>query len=149
MTILARLNEDMKQAMREKNKEKLNVIRMIKASLQNELISTGEEVLSEDSELSILSRELKQRKDSLQEFKSAGRDDLVEKVEYEIALVQNYMPQQLSHDELEQIVKQTIGEVNATSTKDIGKVMSAIMPKVKGKAEGSLINKIVQNYLNE
>ncbi|MGM8213517.1 GatB/YqeY domain-containing protein [Virgibacillus sp. W0430] len=149
MTISDRLNEDMKQAMRDKNKEKLSVIRMIKASLQNELIRTGEETLSGDSELSILSRELKQRKDSLQEFKSAGRDDLVQKLEVELSIVENYLPTQMTKDELELIVKQTITEVNATSKQDIGKVMSAIMPKVKGKADGSLINKMVINQLTK
>ncbi|MGM8364624.1 GatB/YqeY domain-containing protein [Virgibacillus sp. W0181] len=148
MTVAERLNEDMKQAMRDKNKEKLSVIRMIKASLQNELIRTGEAELSEDEELSILSRELKQRKDSLQEFESAGRDDLAQKLEFEISIVQQYLPKQLTSEELEQIIKQTITEVNATSKKDMGRVMSAIMPKVKGRADGSLINKIVQKHLN-
>ncbi|WP_047981455.1 GatB/YqeY domain-containing protein [Ornithinibacillus contaminans] len=148
MSLLTQLNNDMKQAMKNKDKEKLSVIRMVKASLQNESIKLGKSELSEDEDLSILSRELKQRKDSLQEFKSAGRDDLVEKLEMEIKIIQEYMPEQLSDEELSAIVQETIQETGASSKKDMGKVMSAIMPKVKGKADGSTINKLVQEFLN-
>src|SRR5690625_5907479 len=109
---------------------------MVKASIQNETIKFGKDTLSEDEELTVLSREVKQRKDSLQEFKSAERDDLVEKTESELHILQEYMPKQLSNEELEKIVQATIQEVNAGSKKDIGKVMSAIMPIVKGKADG-------------
>jgi hypothetical protein len=148
MTLLEKLNQDMKQAMKNKDKHTLSVIRMVKASIQNETIKFGKDTLSEDEELTVLSREVKQRKDSLQEFKSAGRDDLVEKTESELHILQEYMPKQLSNEELEKIVQATIQEVNAGSKKDIGKVMSAIMPKVKGKADGAQINKIVQKQLN-
>lgn len=148
MSLLKQLNDDMKQAMKNKDKEKLSVIRMVKASLQNESIKLGKGELSEDEDLSILSRELKQRKDSLQEFKSAGRDDLVEKLEMEIKIIEEYMPEQLSDEELSAIVQETIQETGASSKKDMGKVMSAIMPKVKGKADGSKINKLVQEFLN-
>lgn len=147
MTLLERLNQDMKQAMKNKDKNTLSVIRMVKASMQNESIKLGKDTLSEDEELTVLSREVKQRKDSLQEFKSAGRDDLAEKIESELHILQEYMPEQLSDEELENIVQATIQEVNATSKKDFGKVMSTIMPKVKGKADGSQINKIVHKQL--
>ncbi|OZU89927.1 hypothetical protein CIL03_01955 [Virgibacillus indicus] len=148
MTLTEQLNQDMKEAMKKKDKERLSVIRMVKASLQNESIKLGKDTLSEDEELTILSREVKQRNDSLQEFKSAGRADLVEKLETEINILQEYMPKQLSNDELEAIVQTTIQEVNATSKKDMGLVMGAIMPKVKGKADGSQINRLVQKHLN-
>ncbi|RDW21762.1 GatB/YqeY domain-containing protein [Oceanobacillus chungangensis] len=148
MSLLDRLNQDMKQAMKNKDKETLSVIRMVKASIQNELINLGKATLSEDEELTILSREVKQRKDSLHEFKSAGREDLVNKVENELTIVQAYMPEQLTKEELLVIVQQAIQEVNATSKKDMGKVMSAVMPKVKGKADGSQINELVLQQLN-
>ncbi|WP_462412263.1 GatB/YqeY domain-containing protein [Neobacillus sp. Marseille-QA0830] len=148
MSLLERLNNDMKQAMKNKEKDKLSVIRMIKASMQNEAIKLGVKELSEQDELTVLSRELKQRKDSLHEFDKAGRDDLVEKLRIEIAIVELYMPKQLSEDELAEIVKQTISEVGATSKADMGKVMSAVMPKVKGRADGSLVNKFVQQHLS-
>lgn len=146
MSLLERLNEDMKQAMKNKEKEKLSVIRMLKASLQNEAIKLGKD-LSEEDELTILSREVKQRKDSLQEFRNAGREDLVEKIQTELTYVDIYLPEQLSEDELTTIVLETIKEVGATSKADMGKVMSAIMPKVKGKADGSTVNNIVKQQL--
>lgn len=147
MSLMDKLNEDMKQAMKDKDKEKLSVIRMVKASLQNEAIQLGVDTLQEENELSILSRELKQRNDSLKEFKNAGREDLVEKLEKEIEILTVYLPKQLTEEELEEIVKETISEVNATSKKDFGKVMGRIMPKVKGKADGSIVQKIVQQQL--
>lgn len=148
MSLLERLNEDMKSAMKNKEKERLSVIRMIKSSLQNEAIKLGKSQLSDDEEMTVLSREVKQRKESLQEFKKAGRQDLVEKTEKELAVVSQYLPQQLSEDELRQIIRQTISEVQATSRKDMGKVMAAVMPKVKGRADGSLVNQIVQKELS-
>ncbi|WP_282154788.1 GatB/YqeY domain-containing protein [Cytobacillus gottheilii] len=147
MSLLERLNEDMKQAMRNKEKDKLTVIRMIKASIQNEAIKLGRE-LSGDEELTVLSREVKQRKDSLHEFEKAGREDLVEKIRTELQYVELYMPKQLTEEELSDIVKETIEETGAASKADMGKVMAAIMPKVKGKADGSIINKLVQQHLS-
>ncbi|WP_335869315.1 GatB/YqeY domain-containing protein [Bacillus sp. 2205SS5-2] len=148
MSLLERLNQDMKQAMKNKEKEKLSVIRMLKASLQNEAIKLGKPELAQDEELTVLSREVKQRKDSLREFEKANRGDLVEKIQSELTYVDIYMPKQLSEQEVEVIVSETVTEVNASSKADIGKVMGAIMPKVKGKADGTLINKIVQKYLS-
>ncbi len=147
MSLLERLNDDMKQAMKNKEKDKLSVIRMLKSSLQNEGIKLQKQEMTADEELTVLSRELKQRKDSLQEFLNAGRDDLVEKTRTEINYVEVYMPQQLSEEEVSAIVQETIAAVGATSKADMGKVMGALMPKVKGKADGSLVNKLVQQHL--
>ncbi|PLR78114.1 hypothetical protein CU633_07590 [Bacillus sp. V3-13] len=148
MSLLERLNSDMIQAMKNKEKDKLTVIRMIKASMQNEAIKLGKQELSEEEELTVLSREVKQRKDSLQEFEKAGREDLVEKIRTELQYVDLYMPKQLSEEEVTEIVKETISETGASSKADMGKVMAAIMPKVKGKADGSLVNKLVQQHLS-
>ncbi|MCD7033049.1 GatB/YqeY domain-containing protein [Metabacillus sp. GX 13764] len=148
MSLLERLNQDMKQAMKNKEKDKLSVIRMLKASIQNEAIKQKKNELSEEEEVTVLSRELKQRKDSLQEFNNADRSDLADKVEIEISIVSEYMPEQLSEDEVLDIVKQTITETGAASKADMGKVMSAIMPKVKGKADGSVVNRLVSQQLS-
>jgi uncharacterized protein YqeY len=148
MSLLERLNSDMKQAMKNKEKDKLTTIRMVKASLQNEAIKLGTKELSEEVELTILSREVKQRKESLHEFDKAGRQDLVDKLRAELAIVELYLPKQLSEEELSEIVKETVSEVGAKSKADMGKVMAAIMPKVKGKADGSLVNKLVQQHLS-
>ncbi|WP_261129540.1 GatB/YqeY domain-containing protein [Bacillus sp. Marseille-Q3570] len=147
MSLLDRLNQDMKQAMKNKEKQRLTVIRMVKSSLQNESIKLGHE-LNEEEELTVLSREVKQRKDSLQEFEKAGREDLVENLRQEIEILNEYLPEQLSEEEVNQLVKETIEQVGATSKQDMGKVMGAIMPKVKGKADGGLVNRLVQQNLS-
>ncbi|HIX70899.1 GatB/YqeY domain-containing protein [Enterococcus diestrammenae] len=146
MTLLSTLNDDMKTAMRAKDKERLAVIRMLKASIQNEEIKVGH-VLNDDEELTILSREMKQRRDSLAEFENAGRDDLSEKVKVEIAIVEEYLPAQLSDDEIREIVKQAIAKTGAASVKEFGKVMGVVMPQVKGKADGNQVNAIVKELL--
>lgn len=147
MSLAERLSEEMKLAMKAKEKEKLSVIRMLKSSLQNEAIKLGKAELSEQEELTVLSRELKQRKDSLREFDKAGRSDLAEKALYEIQVVEAFMPEQLSEEEVEKIVVETITALNASSKAEMGKVMGALMPKLKGKADGSVINRIVLKHL--
>ena len=148
MSLLTKLNEDMKQAMRAKDKKKLSVIRMVKASLQNEAINLGVDELSQEDELTILARELKQRNESYEEFKAAGRDDLCEKLSKEIDILSVYMPEQLSEAELEEVILDAIADLQVTSKKDFGKVMGNVIPKVKGKADGSLVQKLVQKNLN-
>lgn len=146
MSLLGKLNDDMKQAMKDKDKLKLSVIRMVKSSVKNEEINQGKE-LTDDQVLALLNRELKQRRDSLQEFEKAGRDDLAEQNRAEIEVLLLYLPKQLDEAEIRQIVQETIEQVGAASKKDLGKVMGALMPKVKGKADGNLVNKIVQELL--
>ena len=147
MSLLTTLNEDMKTAMRAKDKETLSVVRMLKASLQNEQIKLGEE-LNADQELTILAREMKQRSDSVAEFKKADRQDLVDKTQAEIEIVEKYMPKQLSEDEIKTIVSAAIAKVGASSMKDFGQVMGAVMPETKGKADGNEVNRIVKELLN-
>lgn len=148
MSLNKLLAEHMKQAMKDKDKIRLSVIRMVRAALQNEAINQGVEELSEVDELTILSREVKQRNESLQEFKAAGRDDLVEQVEAELTILQQYLPKQLSEEELEDIIKLAIESTGATSKKDFGKVMGTVMPQIKGKADGSKVQKLVQKLLS-
>ncbi|OXS80448.1 GatB/YqeY domain-containing protein [Domibacillus enclensis] len=148
MSLLGRLNDEMKQAMKNKEKEKLTVIRMLKAAMQNESIKAGGRDLTEEEELTVLSREVKQRKDSLHEFEKAGREDLVAKIQTELTYVNEYMPEQLSEEDVSAIVDETIVETGASAKADMGKVMAALMPKVKGKADGSLVNRLVQQKLS-
>ncbi|MDN5831091.1 GatB/YqeY domain-containing protein [Tetragenococcus halophilus] len=148
MTLLTKLNDDMKAAMKGKDKESLQVIRMLKASLQNEKINLGRD-LTDEEELAIISREMKQRRDSLAEFEKVGRDDLAEKTKSEIAIVERYLPAQLTEDEIFQIVSQAIEQTGASSPKEFGKVMGVVMPKVKGKADGNQVNAIVKELLNQ
>ncbi|MDN6561228.1 GatB/YqeY domain-containing protein [Enterococcus sp.] len=148
MSLLTTLNEDMKQAMRAKDKESLQVIRMLKASIQNEQIKKGQD-LNDEEELTVLSREMKQRRDSLAEFEKADRTDLADKVKKEIVIVENYLPAQLSEEEIRAIVTEAVAKTGATSPKEFGKVMGAVMPKVKGKADGNQVNAIVKELLNK
>jgi uncharacterized protein YqeY len=147
MSLSDRLNEDMKQAMKSQDKFKLSVIRMVRSSIKNIEIDQRR-ALDDNEVLDVLNREIKQRKDSLQEFDKAGRDDLVTTLQAEIAVLMDYMPQQLTEEEIKVIVQQTIQEVGASSKADMGKVMGALMPKVKGRADGKLINQAVQQLLS-
>src|SRR5690625_4494771 len=148
MSRLNEINQDMKAAMKARDKEKLKTIRMLKSALQNEEIGKGAE-LTEEEELTVLAREKKQRVETLNEFKAANRDDLVQQLETEIAVVDAYLPEQLSEEEVRSIVQETISETQSTSMKDMGKVMGALMPKVKGKADGALVSSLVKEELNK
>ena len=148
MTLLSTLNDDMKTAMKAKDKDTLQVIRMLKASIQNEQIKKGAE-LNDEEELTVLAREMKQRRDSLKEFEKADREDLAEKVKVEITIVEKYLPAQLDEAEIRQIVAGAIEKTGATSAKEFGKVMGAVMPQVKGKADGNQVNVIVKELLDQ
>lgn len=148
MSLLDSLNKDMVTAMKSHDKATLGTVRMLKAAVANEKINLGHD-LTPDEELAVLSRELKQRKDSIKEYEEAGRDDTVAQLKQEIKIVQGYMPEQLSTDEVRAVVSQTITEVGATTKADFGKVMKAVMPKLKGQADGKLVNQLVNEQLNK
>ncbi|GAA3403781.1 GatB/YqeY domain-containing protein [Paenibacillus hodogayensis] len=147
MSLSERLNDDMKQAMKNQDKFKLSVIRMIRSAIKNVEIDQ-KKTLSDDEVLDILNREIKQRKDSLHEFEKADRGDLADTVRKEIDVIAVYMPQQLTEEEIHAIVQQTIQETGTSSKADMGKLMSALMPKVKGRADGKLVNQLVQKLLS-
>ncbi|BCG60302.1 GatB/YqeY domain-containing protein [Paenibacillus sp. URB8-2] len=146
MNLSERLNEDMKQAMKSKDKFKLSTIRMVRSTIKNLEIDL-KRTLDDNEVLDILSREIKQRKDALQEFEKAGRDELAASNKAEIEIIQQYLPEQLSEEEIQVIVQQTIQETGASSKSEMGKVMSALMPKVKGRADGKLVNQAVLKFL--
>ena len=146
MDLSQRLNEDMKQAMKSQDKFKLSTIRMVRSAIKNVEIDERR-TLNDDEVLEILSREIKQRKDALHEFEKAGRGDLADGVRAEIDILTPYLPAQLSEEEIKVIVQETIQETGASSKADMGKVMGALMPKVKGRADGKLVNSVVQQCL--
>ncbi|MDT2839147.1 GatB/YqeY domain-containing protein [Vagococcus carniphilus] len=147
MSLLETLNDDIKVAMKSKDKEALAILRMIKTSIQNEQINKGED-LSPEEELTLVSREMKQRKESLSEFEKAGRSDLIEQASFGISIVARYLPEHLSDEELKSIIAEAIASVDATSMKDFGKVMGVVMPKTKGKADGQKINTLVKELIS-
>lgn len=134
------------KAMKARDKDTLSVVRMLKAAVQNEQIELGHD-LTPDEEISVLNREYKQRKESLAEFKKAGRDDLIEKTTAEMKVVEKYLPKQLSADEVKARVTEVIKQQNASGMKDFGKVMGAAMKALKGQADGQMVNKTVKSLL--
>lgn len=146
MSLMDRLYDDMKTAMKNKDKSKLSVIRMLISSVKYAEIEKKSS-LSDDQIIDVLSREIKQRRDSLQEFEKANRTDLVEKTKEELIIIQDYLPEQLTEEEVKKIVQETVQEIGAKDKSEMGKVMSAVMPKVKGKADGKMINKLVMEIL--
>lgn len=146
MSLLEQLTSDMKEAMKAKDKVTLGVVRMVKASVSNEQIKLGHD-LTADEELAVLAREMKQRVEEMESYKDADRADLAEEIQGQIDVLKRYMPAQMSEEEVVAIVKETIAEVGASSKADLGRVMGALMPKVKGKADGKLVNTTVQSLL--
>ena len=142
-----RLAEDLKQAMKEKDKVRLSVIRMVRAALKNAEIDKGRS-LDDNEVLDVLNRELKQRQEALEEFTKAGRDDLSRQAEEEIQILRQYLPEPLDEQALAQIIDEAIRETGATTKRDLGKVMSVLMPKIKGRADGKKVNQMVQERLN-
>lgn len=146
MSLKEQLTADMKEAMKAKETLRLGVIRMVRGAVKQQEID-GKKELTEDDVVAVISKELKMRRDSLEEFKKANRADLVEKTQAEIDVLLPYLPAQLSEDEIKAIVQEAIDKTGAASAKDMGKVMGAIMPKVKGKADGKMVNTIVKAML--
>lgn len=145
-----KFQEELKQSMLAKDASKTSVLRMLLSAIGYfEINKGGANYEATDEEvLSIIQKEVKQRKDSIEQFENAGRQELADKEQKELEILQKYMPSQMSEEEVKAIVEQTINEVNAKSMADIGKVMSAVMPKLKGKADGALVSKIVKDMLS-
>ena len=148
MSIKDLLTEDMKQAMKDKEsgKLRLSVIRMARANIKNIEIDEKRE-LNDDDVLAVLMKEVKMRQDSLEEFTKAGREELVEQAKQEIAILRKYLPEQLSDEELKALVEEAVAETGAAGPKDMGKVMAALMPKTRGRADGKRINTMVRELL--
>ena len=146
MSLKETLNNDIKTAMKTKDKETLAVLRMIKTAVQAAEIDKKEELNAEE-ELTILAREAKQRRESLAEFVKAGRDELVAKTEAEIEIVERYLPKQLSVEEVKEVIATVAEKIGATTQKEFGKLMGAVIQELKGKADGNVIKEQVKAHL--
>ena len=146
MSLKQKLQEDLKSSMKNKDTNKKSVITLIRASIKQYEVDNRVE-LGDEEITDLIAKQLKKTRDSRDEFAKAGREDLVEKADAEIEILKEYLPQQLSEEELNEIVIATISEVGATSMKDMKHIMSSIMPKVKGRADGKLINELVRKNL--
>lgn len=146
MSLKEKLQEDLKSSMKNKDTIRKSVITLVRAAIKQ--IEVDQRVELDDvAVMDIISKQLKQRNDSLEEFEKAGREDLIEETKSEIQVLKEYLPQQLSEEELEKIVIETIAEVGATSMKDMGKIMAIIKPKTAGRADGRKINELVKKNL--
>lgn len=147
MALKEQLLADLKTAMKAKDKVRKSTITMMRAAILQQEKDQRVDVLPETDIRAIISKQYKQRKDALDEFTKAGRDDLIEQTRAEMAIIEAYLPKQLSQSEIEAIVDETIQEVGAASMKDMGNVMKALMPKIKGAADGKIVNQIAQAKL--
>ena len=149
MSLKEKLTADMKEAMkaREEGRQRLGVIRLVRGAIRQQEID-GRRELDDEAVLSVISKEVKQRRDAIEEFQKGGRDDLVRQNEAEIAILMEYLPQQMTEDEVRSAVQEAIAATGASTPKDMGKVMKELMPKVKGRADGKLVNQIVRERLD-
>lgn len=147
MAIKDKLKDDLKAAMLEKDAIRKNVVQLIKAGVL-QVEKDKKITLDDDGVLDVIAKQLKQRRDSLPDYEKSGRDDLIAQLKREMELLMEYLPEQLSHDELVEIVREAITKTGASEIKDMGKIMAAVMPKTKGRADGKEINAIARELLS-
>lgn len=145
--MLERLDNDIKQALKDGNKELLTTLRMLKGEVKLASINSKKEITDDDI-ITTANKQIKNLKGSIEEFKKGNREDLIEKANKEIEILSAYLPEQLSRDELNNIIDKVFEEVKPQSMKDMGKIMSSLMPLIKGKADMSEVNLIIKEKLN-
>lgn len=146
MNLREQILNDIKESMKNKDKETLSVVRMVKGSIQLEEINKKRE-LNDDEVVSIISKQIKQRKDANVEFEKGNRQDLIEKNNNEISILNRYMPEQLDSSEVEKIIDEKIKELEITDQKQMGKLMGSLMPLLKGKTDMSMVSAIIKEKL--
>lgn len=139
--------EDLKNAMKAKDKEKLSVIRLLKGAIQMEELDKKRD-LTDDEVLGTIVKQIKSRNDSIKEFEKAGREDLIEKTQKEIDILNVYLPRQLTDNEAEEIINEAFELINPESAKDMGKIMQAVSPKLKGRYDMGKVSSIIKEKLN-
>jgi uncharacterized protein YqeY len=146
MSIEERLQEDMKLAMKAGKKEELSAIRLMRAQLKDARIDKGQD-LTDEEVTGILQKSAKRRKESIDIYREGNRQDLVDKEQFELDIIKKYLPEEMSEQEILQIITGQIQSMNLTSDKDIGRLMGAIMPRFKGKADGKIVQKLAREAL--
>ena len=146
MAFIDDIRTDLKQAMLGKDKLRTSTLRLVLAAAKNKEIEKGE-LLTDEEMIAVLSSETKKRRESVEEYRKGNREDLAAKEEAEIEILKKYLPEQLSEEELEKLVKEAVAQTEAAGPKDMGKVMQALMPKVKGRADGRATSDLVKKLL--
>jgi len=141
-----KLNEDLKKYMKEKNTLALNTVRLVIAEIKNKEVEKNSEITDEEI-LQIIRKQIKMREDSIQQFRSANREDLAEKEAQELEILKSYLPEDLTDEELEKIIQETIKELNASSKKDFGRVIKEVIKKVQGRADSKKISELISKKL--
>ncbi len=144
------INNDLKQAMRNKQEQEVSVLRMLMSAIKNKEIALrkgGDVSLTEEQIIEVLTSEIKKSKDSIIAYKQGDRQDLAEKEKREIKIIEKYLPEQMSDEEIEKVVKEVVDSMGDVGIKDFGKVMGQVMPRVKGKADGGRVSEIVKKVL--
>ncbi|MCQ9207539.1 MAG: GatB/YqeY domain-containing protein [Omnitrophica bacterium] len=147
MALEVQIETEIKKAMKARDAIKVSTLRMLKAEMNNLKIDENKKELSDIEVIKIVRRQIKQHKDSIEQFEKGKRQDLVEKEKKELAILKNYMPEQCSPEELKKIVEEAVRETGASSKKDMGRVMKAVMEKVKGRSDGKTVSQIVSSIL--
>lgn len=147
MNLNDRIMNDLKEAMKNKDSFKLSVIRMVKGAIQLEKINKKRD-LNDEEVIDVISKQIKLRKDSINEFEKAGRNDLADTTKKEVEVLNEYMPEQLSSEEVNKIIDEAFAKVNPTSQKDMGLIMKEVTPKVKGKADMGEVSRIIKEKLS-
>lgn len=147
MSLKDKLMEDLKFSMKNKETIRKNTVTMVRAAIKQREVDERIE-LNDEQILEIIAKQLKEKKMAIEEFNKGSRQDLVQLTENEIEILLEYLPKQLTEEEVEKVVKETIDEVGATSMKDIGLIMKNVMPKVKGVTDGNMVNKAIKKILN-
>ncbi|MEE2884945.1 MAG: GatB/YqeY domain-containing protein [Chloroflexota bacterium] len=148
MTVKDSLSTDLKEAMRHGDVPRRSVIRMLLAEIHNQEIEDKKE-LDDEAVIRVLTKQAKQRRESIESFEMGGRDDLVQKEKLELNIILNYLPEQMDTDSIKRIVQESIDESGVTDVKSIGMVMRVVMPKVKGRADGRLVQKLASQILQD
>lgn len=142
-----RILEDLKRAMKEQNKKELSVIRMLKGAMQMEELNKKSE-LTDDEVIALIAKQIKTRKESIEEFKKGNREDLISETEEEIDILNKYMPEQLTEEEILVVINEAFDKINPSSIKDMGKIMSEVNPKLRGRADMGYVSKIIKDKLS-
>lgn len=149
MGLKEQIPEDIMSALRNKATLELSVLRMLQSALKNKEIDKNKEELTDEDVIGVVGAEIKKRRDAAQEFEKVNRQDAAEQEMAEIEILMKYMPEQMSEDEIRAAVKNAIEQVEAQSMKEIGQVMKVLMPELKGKADGSVVNRMVREELDD
>jgi len=148
MSLKEKLDQEMKNALKERDRTRLSTIRLIRDAIKNREIDQGREELDDNGVIKVISTMVRKGEDAVEQFKRGGRQDLVDEESRQLEVLRGFLPQQLSKDEIRSLINEAVGEAKAVDMRDLGKVMRILMPKVSGRADGKTVNEMVRERLS-